>query len=92
MVASRGSDRSRSKVLRLLGAFRILRQARVFESFMKVNINEKHRLMLRIGLLAFLVIWWNHMVCCVWYAIGRNAPSETGHHWTDASRNIRGTG
>jgi len=33
--------------------------------------------------LLLCIVWVNHLLCCAWWAIGHNAPSDTGMHWVD---------
>eukprot|EP00971_Amphidinium_carterae_P153157 3035901-Amphidinium_carterae.1 len=38
---------------------------------------------MRIVSIIAIIVWINHMMCCGWFAIGINAPSDTGDRWVD---------
>lgn len=70
-----------SKLIRVAGLLRLIRLLRVIEEFVDRSVSEVHRLLLTVIGLFFLILWLNHLLCCVWYWIGWNAPSDTELRW-----------
>jgi len=70
--------------------FRMLRVARLLHFVERLNETTSYALpveiqaFFRILELLLCIVWVNHLLCCAWWAIGQDAPSDTGMHWVDA--------
>lgn len=51
------------------------------------NLSELHRTWIQVMAIGVCWLWMNHILACLWYAIGRYAPSDTGVRWVE--RTIR---
>lgn len=71
-----------SRLLRVAGLFRLVRLLRVVEDFVDRSVSEGYRMLLRVMGIFFFVLWLNHVLCCCWYWIGMNAPTDTDIRWT----------
>jgi len=74
------------KLIRLIGLLRMMRAVRIIEDFVDASLSDSARISLRCFLVVCGMLWVNHVVGCVWFALGRLAPSDTGMRWTDSSR------
>lgn len=71
------------KLIRVLGVIRMVKLSELFERLSFLN-GGTHDVFVQIPQLFILIIWVNHVIGCIWFAIGRSAPSDTGLHWLDA--------
>lgn len=72
-----------SKLIRVAGLLRLVRLLRIVEDFVDRSVSEVYRMMLTVVGLFFFVLWLNHLLCCGWFWIGLNAPTDTGSRWID---------
>ena len=72
-----------SRLLRLVG---LLRVARITDQCRRISnriVSEALRNMVHIMLLLVFIFWLNHVVGCVWYAIGVCGVTDTGASWVE---------
>merc|ERR1712241_444838 len=50
---------------------------------MELHLPPECRLAFQLFTLSFAIIWWAHLVACVWFALGIAGPADTGHRWLD---------
>jgi len=79
-----------AKLLRLVCLLRIFRAVRIISEFVEATLSDSSRIQMRCFLVVGGIFWVNHIVGCVWFALGRLAPSDTGMRWTDASLALDG--
>lgn len=83
------------KMLRIAGLMRLTRLLR-FMRFMrglKEYFEEKTAgfpVSSQCIFLSVCALWFNHVIGCAWFAVGRLANSDTGKHWTDYYMEHRG--
>lgn len=71
------------RLLRIMGLVRAFRATRALEAMVERNLSELQRTFLRVMAIAIGWLWMNHILACVWYAVGRYAPSDTGARWVE---------
>lgn len=78
-----------SRLLRLAGMFRMARISEQLKRLTHRFHTEALRNVIQIVLLLFFIFWCNHVLGCVWYAIGvyGAADSDTGASWLDDTIN-----
>lgn len=70
-----------SRLLRLAGLLRLIRVLRIVDDFIERSVSEGYRMLLSVVGLFFSVLWINHVLCCVWFWIGKHAHSDTDGRW-----------
>mmetsp|Transcript_10689 Transcript_10689/g.24328 ORF Transcript_10689/g.24328 Transcript_10689/m.24328 type:complete len:1116 (-) Transcript_10689:31-3378(-) len=76
------------RLLRLSRALRAVTVLRVFRVVRRIEdgldafaTQEASRFVLQVLKMLFFILMGNHILCCVWFAIGRSAHSDTGVRW-----------
>ncbi|CAK0845883.1 unnamed protein product [Prorocentrum cordatum] len=73
------------RFLRLVRIVRVGKQSvRVYGWAQKLKVaihSEELHLASDVLLIFLAILWANHVVCCIWYAIGRYAEPDTGYTW-----------
>jgi len=94
-VANMSDDRSGSssfrivrfaqagKLLRVTGMLRAMRMFRIFEELLDHLLPDIYQVLLKCTYVVLGVAWINHLIGCLWYAIGRSGHSDTGLRWTE---------
>mmetsp|Transcript_28450 Transcript_28450/g.88484 ORF Transcript_28450/g.88484 Transcript_28450/m.88484 type:complete len:1049 (-) Transcript_28450:47-3193(-) len=83
------------KMLRLVGLTRLtrfVRMARIMK-IVKDSFSSKAESFPVSSQCIFLTVcalWLNHALCCIWFAIGRGADTDTGMRWTDTYLELNG--
>mmetsp|Transcript_33910 Transcript_33910/g.75493 ORF Transcript_33910/g.75493 Transcript_33910/m.75493 type:complete len:970 (-) Transcript_33910:132-3041(-) len=72
-----------ARFLRILSILRLARLWRVVEEMLINLLSENNRVLIQITWMCSMVLLLNHMVACMWFAVGVNAVSDTHLRWTD---------
>lgn len=71
-----------TRMLRIIGVVRIARLSSILERVAtRVGVGGGLEMLSDTVKLLLAILWLNHMISCVWYAIGKSAPSDTGFSW-----------
>mmetsp|Transcript_6973 Transcript_6973/g.19731 ORF Transcript_6973/g.19731 Transcript_6973/m.19731 type:complete len:1033 (+) Transcript_6973:80-3178(+) len=73
------------RALRIMGMMRMLRVVRILEELADLYLTEGYRLGFRMFNLFTGILWVAHMLACIWYGVGKAAPTDTGAHWVDTA-------
>lgn len=71
------------RILRITSLLRAFRTVRKLEAMMVRSLSEMQRTCLQLMVIAVCWLWMNHILACVWFAIGSYAPSDTGARWLE---------
>lgn len=90
IFTSLGSMQQRSMtMMRVLRMMRLCRMTAIVRGIRLLSIMNRiaERIshassVFRIARLLICIVWVNHIIGCIWYAIGRYAPSDTHQRWT----------
>lgn len=75
---------SQGRAIRAFTLLRVLRLFRILRDILDRSLTDSvHRLAEGIALF-FSILWTAHLLCCVFYLVGRLAPSDTDRHWISA--------
>lgn len=73
-----------SRVFRLVGLIRVIRLVKISEDMIDRFFSASGaQLLLKVVAILAVVLWLNHIVGCLWYAVSHVMPSDTGASWTD---------
>lgn len=79
-----------SRLIRLAKLVRMSRLARRCDDLIDLYVSGGWRVSLKIFGILIVVLWFNHAISCLWYAIGKNMPTDTGGHWLGTGVAING--
>lgn len=77
-----------SRLLRIVGVlrmFRMMRLARVSEELTEQYVTDEMRLAVKLASTFAVVMWVNHIISCIWYALGQVTATDTGTTWVQTS-------
>lgn len=72
-----------SRLLKLLGLLRMSRLSQHLERINDRFFTEVLSDLAQIVVLILVIVWLNHLLACLWFAIS-HMPTDTGVHWVDA--------
>jgi len=70
-----------TRLLRLFNVLRCVRFTRVVAQVADRNLPSFARVLMQVGQLMLVILYWNHLMACMWYFISVCAQSDTGHTW-----------
>lgn len=74
------------KLVRMIGILRISKFHNLLDRLQHIGVlNPNMYLLLQIPEIFAFLLWVNHLMGCMWYTVGRLAPTDTGQHWLDIS-------
>jgi len=94
LVSSGSSSRGGTRLIRFVKVgrmilvvvvLRMLRLLVIIQEFIEHSLSEYSRLALKILQALCITMWFNHLLTCAWFAIGKRLPSNTGKRWIDTS-------
>jgi len=71
------------RLLRIVALLRMMKVSQIVEEYIELQLSESYKVALKICMLSFATLFLNHWITCAWIAVGRVAPSDTGHRWVD---------
>ena len=77
-----------SRFLKLLGLLRMSRLSQHLERINDRFFTEVLSDLAQIVVLIFAIVWLNHLLACLWYAIAKLNFSDTGVHWIDTQVDV----
>lgn len=80
-----------TRILRIFALLRMVRLARVTDDLLDRYVSHELRLGMRIIMILLAFMWINHMISCLWFALGRYSPSDTGTRWTSGEVSVGNT-
>jgi len=72
-----------SRLLKAIAVFRMVKFAVVLENYMEKRLSESYRIVIKIAGAFCGTLWLGHILTCLFFVIGRSAPSNTGARWID---------
>jgi len=72
-----------SRMMKLLGMLRMSRLGQHLERINDRFFTELLGDLAQILVLLFAILWLNHLLACIWYAIGQMTATDTGVSWLD---------
>lgn len=72
------------RLLKISGMLRLVKFVLIVEEHAEKRLSETYRLLFRCVTMFCGTFWLNHILACVFFALGRAAPSNTGAHWIDS--------
>ncbi|CAK0899203.1 unnamed protein product, partial [Prorocentrum cordatum] len=70
--------------LRVPGLLRAHKLVNMYSAVLDKVLSEGKRMAIQSCGVVVFILWVNHIICCTWYSIGRNAPTDTGGRWLDS--------
>lgn len=77
-----------SRLLRVFALLRMIRLARISDELMDKLRSHETRLAVKIVMILMLVMWVNHLISCLWFAVGRLSTSDIGTRWIDTGLTV----
>jgi len=72
------------RLLRMLAMMRVFKYVRVFDELVNKHMAVKYYICLKIVSVVTALLWFNHLLACMWYAIGTHGVTDTGVRWPDS--------
>merc|ERR1712226_1687588 len=70
-----------SKMCRYVRIFRLLKLGQFVQKFSNIGLSSRTHLLVRVLEVIVATVFLTHLVSCAWYAVGRDAPSDTERRW-----------
>mmetsp|Transcript_74658 Transcript_74658/g.228436 ORF Transcript_74658/g.228436 Transcript_74658/m.228436 type:complete len:950 (-) Transcript_74658:81-2930(-) len=71
------------RMLRIVGMMRMFRVVRIFEDMAQRHSTAGNRLTFNMLTLLSGMLWVAHILTCMWFAVGKFGPTDTGARWVD---------
>jgi len=71
------------RLLRIMVVLRVVRYLRIMQQLFERTLSDKVRFAVTLLCLSGALLWFNHIVACTWFAIGRVCATEDGVSWTN---------
>jgi len=70
------------RLLRMFAMMRVVKYLRIFDELVNSQIAVKYYILLKVVSVVMALLWFNHLLACVWYSIGVYGATDTGTRWT----------
>lgn len=73
-----------NRAVRLLSMSRVGRKWSKIEQLTTARNTDSVHIITQVLKLFVSILWLNHLICCIWYAIGKHMPADTQMSWLDS--------
>jgi len=75
-----------TRIVRVVGMARLFRMSGVVRRMAVRHLGSHVMFLMDVPVLVFMLSFINHLIGCIWFAVGRTAESDTGRRWLEVDQ------